>query len=130
VRNYYQLLSIDLDASPEDVEKAFRREIARYQLDKVQHLGQEFQAMAATLAAALTDAHRVLMDPDLRARYDEDLRAGRAAPEPPALQWATTPPPHRPAAPQPPSPPSTSEDRPGPARQGQSAAGPDSVKGE
>jgi curved DNA-binding protein CbpA len=128
VRNYYQLLSIGVDASAEDVRKAFRREIARYQPDKVQHLGQEFQTMAAALAADLTEAHRILTDPELRAKYDEDLRAGRAVPEQPPLQWATTPPPHRPPARQPASPPPASEDRRAPPRQGQSEAGPDSVK--
>jgi len=60
LRNYYQLLALDASASAEDVKKAFRREIAKYHPDKVQHLGQEFQAMAAALAADLTEAHRIL----------------------------------------------------------------------
>jgi curved DNA-binding protein CbpA len=127
LRNYYQLLAIDAAASVDEVKKAFRREIAKYHPDKVQHLGQEFQAMAAALAADLTEAYRVLMDPALRANYDEDLRAGRGAPEPPPLQWATTPPPHRPAAAQPSPPPSASEDRPPPPRPA-AFAGSDFVK--
>jgi curved DNA-binding protein CbpA len=95
LRNYYDLLAIDAAASVDDVKKAFKHEIAKYRPDKVQHLGQEFQAMASALAADLTEAYRVLVDPELRAKYDEDLRLRRGTPEPPPLQWATTPPPHR-----------------------------------
>jgi DnaJ domain len=95
LRNYYDLLAIDAAASVDDVKKAFKHEIAKYRPDKVQHLGQEFQAMASALAADLTEAYRILVDPELRAKYDEDLRLRRGTPEPPPLQWATTPPPHR-----------------------------------
>jgi len=128
LKNYYELLAIDAAASVDDVKKAFRREIAKYHPDKVQHLGQEFQAMASALAADLTEAYRVLMDPALRARYDEDLRAGRGAPEQPPLQWATTPPPHRTEAAQPSAPAAASEDRPAAPRPAASAAGSDFVK--
>ena len=95
MKNYYKLLGVDPSAPVDDIKKAFRREIAKYHRDKVQHLGQEFQAMASTLAADLTEACRVLSDSELRAKYDEGLRAGRPIPEPPPLQWATTPAPKR-----------------------------------
>ena len=85
------MLSVARDASADDIKKAFRREIARYHPDKVQHLGQEFQEMAAGIAADLTEAYRILMDPKLRAAYDAELKEGmRAAP---------VPPPHPPASP-------------------------------
>jgi hypothetical protein len=94
LKNYYHLLSLPADAPAEEIKKAFRREIARYHPDKVQHLGKEFQEMAATMAADLTEGYRVLMDPALRGRYDADLQAGIAAPAipPPA------PPPAAPSA--------------------------------
>ena len=82
MKNYYELLTVAADAQGEDIKKAFRREIARYHPDKVQHLGPEFQEMAAGIAADLTEAYRILMDPALRAKYDEDLRGGAAAPAP------------------------------------------------
>lgn len=77
-RNYYELLGIDPAAAPEDIKRAFRREIARYHPDKVQHLGQEFQDIASTRAAALTEAYRVLMDDESRRHYD--ARSDGAAP--------------------------------------------------
>ena len=79
MRNFYALLSVANDAPADEIKKAFRREIARYHPDKVQHLGQEFQEMAAGIAADLTEAYRILMDPALRAQYDEQF-GGDGAP--------------------------------------------------
>src|SRR5260221_11684889 len=70
------MLSVAPDAPAEEIKKAFRREIARYHPDKVQHLCPEFQDMAAGIAADLTEAYRVLMDPALRAKYNGDLFGG------------------------------------------------------
>ena len=90
------MLRLHPSASADDVKRAFRREIARYHPDKVQHLGTEFQEIAATRAAALTEAYRVLMDVELRARYDDALsggitpHAGPAVP-PPSVAEPTAP---------------------------------------
>lgn len=118
MKNFYDMLSVARDAPADDIKKAFRREIARYHPDKVQHLGREFQEMASGIAADLTEAYRILMDPALRAKYDADLTeaagTGRAAPAPTAPPAApsetarpatpagadapTSPPPPRPTA--------------------------------
>lgn len=82
-KTYYALLGIEPSAEPEAIKRAFRREIARYHPDKVQHLGPEFQEIASSRAAELTEAYRVLMDEDARRRYDQEGhegRAGRSAP--------------------------------------------------
>jgi len=70
VQTFYELLSVAPTATAEEIKRAFRNEIARYHPDKVQHLGSEFQQMAATRAAALTEAYRTLMSAELRAEYD------------------------------------------------------------
>ena len=70
MQNFYRLLSVQPSATPEEIKRAFRNEIARYHPDKVQHLGKEFQDMAASRAAALTEAYRTLMNAELRADYD------------------------------------------------------------
>ena len=69
-RNYYELLEIPPQASTEDIKRSFRAQIARYHPDKVQHLGKEFQSLAADRAAELTEAYRILSDPGRRAEYD------------------------------------------------------------
>jgi curved DNA-binding protein CbpA len=70
LKNYYELLEIAPDASADEVKKSFRAQIARYHPDKVQHLGKEFQSMAAERAAGLTEAYRILSDEGRRAEYD------------------------------------------------------------
>ena len=106
--NFYQLLSVEPTATSEEIKRAFRSEIARYHPDKVQHLGKELQEMAASRAAALTEAYRTLMSAELRAEYDHlHVGAVAAAPAPvsPARGQASAPssaPSHRPVTPEPP----------------------------
>ena len=73
--NFYELLSVAPTASAEEIKNAFRVQIARYHPDKVQHLGSEFQQMAAERAAALTEAYRTLTDPERRSEYDRKVKA-------------------------------------------------------
>jgi curved DNA-binding protein CbpA len=76
VKTYYELLEIAADAPADEIKSAFRREIAKYHPDKVQHLGKEFQEIAATKAAELTQAYKTLSDAARRAEYDELVAAG------------------------------------------------------
>lgn len=103
MKTHYELLTVAADAPAEEIKRAFRREISRYHPDKVQHLGPEFQEIAATRAAELTEAYRVLMDPEARAAYDSNLTTDA----PPAARPAASPPPAapRPAASTPAEPP-------------------------
>jgi curved DNA-binding protein CbpA len=78
-KTYYDLLEIAPDSPAEEVKRSFRAQIARYHPDKVQHLGREFQSMAAERAAELTEAYRILSDPGRRADYDRALAEGGAA---------------------------------------------------
>ena len=96
MKTHYELLGLAQGASGDDVKRAFRREIARYHPDKVQHLGAEFQEIAATRAAELTEAYRILMDPHDRAAYDAALAAGTVR-----SPVAATPAPSASARPQP-----------------------------
>lgn len=75
-KSHYELLDVALDAPAEEIKRAFRREIAKYHPDKVQHLGQEFQDIASVRAAELTQAYKTLTDATLRAEYDAALGSG------------------------------------------------------
>ena len=94
-KDYYGLLEVPPDSSADDVKRAFRSQIARYHPDKVQHLGKEFQDMAADRAAELTEAYRILSDAGRRAEYDRArLEAGGvAAPAPSQAPQSSAPPP-------------------------------------
>lgn len=75
---HYEVLGVRSTASFDEIRRAFRREIARYHPDKVQHLGHEFQRMAAIRSAELTQAYKILTDETLRADYDADMRSDLA----------------------------------------------------
>jgi hypothetical protein len=98
LRTYYELLDVAPKATSDEIKRAFRREIARYHPDKVQHLGPEFQTIAATRAAELTEAYRILMDEGARQLYDDGL-ASAPPPRPAAPPAAEAAP--RPADPAP-----------------------------
>jgi hypothetical protein len=72
-RNHYDVLEVASTARPDEIKRAFRAQIARYHPDKVQHLGKEFQEMAAVRAAELTEAYRVLSNEAERGEYDRIL---------------------------------------------------------
>jgi len=103
VKTHYELLGLDSSADADAIKKAFRREIARYHPDKVIHLGDEFQKMAANRAAELTVAYKTLTDPALREEYDASVAAGLPpphVPQPPRPEPRDeAPPPSAPASP-------------------------------
>ena len=105
VKNYYQLLELPPTATADEIKRAFRAQIARYHPDKVQHLGKEFQAMAADRAAELTEAYRILSDDTRRAEYDRAAAAEPAASTPASATASATAEPRPTAAYQPPPPP-------------------------
>ena len=96
MKTLYELLELPADAPSDEIKRAFRREIAKYHPDKVQHLGKEFQEIAAVRAAELTTAYKTLLDPAARADYD--ARIGHPAPDagpaasPPAPEPGSAPP--------------------------------------
>jgi DnaJ-like protein len=57
-----ELLGIALPASTDEVKRAYRRQISRYHPDKVHHLGEEFQVLAAAKSAQLTEVYQRLME--------------------------------------------------------------------
>ena len=99
-KTHYENLELPQTASADEIKKSFRTLIARYHPDKVQHLGKEFQDMAADRAAELTEAYRILSDPGRRAEYDRTLSAA-----PPAAAAPSPPPAAAPPKPEPPPPP-------------------------
>lgn len=109
MKDYYGLIEVAPTASTDEIRRAFRGLIARYHPDKVQHLGKEFQAMAADRAAELTEAYRILSDAERRAAYDSQRDQGvGGAPSPETMPAPAPPsserpngdenPPRRPAA--------------------------------
>lgn len=75
VKSCYELLEIAPTASPDEIRHAFRRALSRYHPDKVQHLGVEFQDIAAAKTAEITEAYKTLSNPAIRANHDSRVAA-------------------------------------------------------
>lgn len=77
---HYDVLGISRDASNARIEAAFVEQADRWQPRKLdEHLSDEDARHAVERwFMRIWEARRVLLDPELRARYDEDLDAGRA----------------------------------------------------
>src|SRR5271156_5557792 len=65
-RDYYQVLGVERNASPEDVKKAFRKLAVKYHPDK-----NPGDKKAEEKFKELSEANEVLSDPAKRKKYDE-----------------------------------------------------------
>jgi uncharacterized membrane protein YkvA (DUF1232 family) len=57
----YEILGVEKDASKAQIKTAYKRLIARYHPDKVQHLGQDFQELAHKKFVAIQKAYETLV---------------------------------------------------------------------
>jgi molecular chaperone DnaJ len=73
-RDYYEILEVERDASPEDLKKAYRRMAVRLHPDR--NPGDKASEERFKEAA---EAYAVLSDPEKRARYDRFGKAGLGA---------------------------------------------------
>lgn len=83
--NFYEVLGVPQDATPEQIKDAHRRAMRIYHPDV--HTGN--QADAVRMAVLLNEAQAVLMNPISRERYDATLR-GDATPSAAAEQQETS----------------------------------------
>ncbi len=67
MRRYYELLDLSEDATPEQIEKAYKRAASKYHPDK--NLGNE--DWAAVKFKEVKEAYECLSDPERRKIYDE-----------------------------------------------------------
>ncbi|MBI4302411.1 MAG: molecular chaperone DnaJ [Chloroflexi bacterium] len=72
-RDYYEVLGVDRNATPEEIKKAFRRLALKYHPDRNQESGSEERFKE------INEAYEVLSDPEKRANYD---RFGHGGPSP------------------------------------------------
>jgi DnaJ-class molecular chaperone len=75
--NYYDALRVDADAPPLVIQKAFHDLSLRCHPDRFVEEGPEVAQAAAGVFKRLVEAYSVLRRPQLRARYDAELRKGQ-----------------------------------------------------
>lgn len=77
--NYYDILRVPYDASTEDVQKAFHNLSLRCHPDRFVDEPVEVGEAATGVFKRLVEAYNVLRRPQLRARYDAELRTAMGA---------------------------------------------------
>lgn len=70
-KDYYQILQVDPSAEPEVIAAAYKRLSLKYHPDK------NPSPQATLRMQEINEAYRVLSDPALRARYDQELANNR-----------------------------------------------------
>lgn len=83
--DYYQSLGVKRDASPEDIQRAYRALVRQYHPDVNKEPGAEARFKE------IQEAYEVLKDPARRKRYDElgaDYKPGQEFRPPPGSAWA------------------------------------------
>ena len=56
-KDYYKTLGVEKGASADDIKKAYRKLIAEYHPDKVQHMAPEIRQLAQQRTVELTEAY-------------------------------------------------------------------------
>ena len=79
-QNHYEVLEISPDASPEEIERAYRVARSCYADDSLALYSLFDQADAAALRERIDQAYRVLSDRDARRGHDAKLTSRGAAP--------------------------------------------------
>jgi molecular chaperone DnaJ len=69
-RDYYEVLDVERNATPEDLKKAFRKQALKF------HPDRNKEADASTRFKEVNEAYQVLSDPQRKAQYDQFGHAG------------------------------------------------------
>lgn len=82
--DFYELLGVSPSASPEEIKRAYRREIARYHPDRYVNADPKDLEYARRRSQLLTEAYATLSNPAARSAYNLGRRRSGAKPLRPA----------------------------------------------
>jgi curved DNA-binding protein CbpA len=94
-KNYYEILRIYPGAPDHEIKSAFHAFALRFHPDQLVEEGEDVTAAAAELFKRGVEAYNILVKPELRARYDVELKKGRIRMDASARPSAPPPPPMR-----------------------------------
>jgi len=71
--DYYQILKISQNATPEEIKNAYFRESRNYHPDKYYNEPPDFCKKVTTIFKRITEAYKILSDPETRRIYTEGI---------------------------------------------------------
>jgi curved DNA-binding protein CbpA len=92
-KNYYEILRLQIGASPAEVKAAFHVFALRFHPDQFVDHEPEAAAAAAEVFKRGVEAYQVLGKPETRALYDKELAKGRIRMDPDKKKESAPPPP-------------------------------------
>ncbi|MFU2157727.1 J domain-containing protein [Caldisericum sp. AR60] len=72
-KNYYDILGVRYNATPDEIKKAYQELIKKYHPDLHQNDSEEAKKVLSEKAAEINEAYATLIDPVKRKAYDEQL---------------------------------------------------------
>jgi curved DNA-binding protein CbpA len=94
-KNYYEILRLYPGATEAQIKTAFHQFALRFHPDQLVEEGDEVVEAASELFKRGVEAYNILLKPDLRERYDAELRKGRIRMDANARPSVPAPPPMR-----------------------------------
>jgi curved DNA-binding protein CbpA len=91
LKDYYTILGLDADATPDTIKLSYRRLAREAHPDRVSHLGDEAQSQASRRMAELNEAYSTLSDSLRRKDYDDEFKKWQAKQTMPAAEQDSGP---------------------------------------
>ena len=77
--DYYQILKVSQNASPEEIKEAYFRESRNYHPDKFYNEPPELSKKVTLIFKRITEAYKIISDPNTRAIYNDGINSANRA---------------------------------------------------
>lgn len=75
--NYYKILDVNRFANQSEIEKAYKKKLREYDVDKLKYFGEKLRSLAEEETQRIKEAYEVLSDPEKRKAYNQTISKRR-----------------------------------------------------